>query len=103
MVIRWMLESKDPRRPTSSQGNRCRSRLSGLETPYQMFSAAAQLDLEARLSQMIRWKAAQETMGLPRAPHLFMNTHPVELKQEGLIESIRALRAMNPRSAMPAC
>jgi EAL domain-containing protein (putative c-di-GMP-specific phosphodiesterase class I) len=74
----------------------CRSRLTGLETPIQMFSAATQLDQEARLSQTIRWKACQETMGLASPPHLFMNTHPVEIRQPGLLESMQLLRAAAP-------
>ncbi len=74
----------------------CRSRLTGLETPVQMFAAASQLDQEARLSQTIRWKACQETMGLTERPHLFLNTHPAEIRQPGLMESIRQLRAATP-------
>jgi EAL domain-containing protein (putative c-di-GMP-specific phosphodiesterase class I) len=78
----------------------CRSRLTGLETPHQMFAAATQLDQEARLSQTIRWKACQETMGLAKPPHLFLNTHPVEVRQPGLIESLRLLRAAAPSQRM---
>jgi len=74
----------------------CRSRLPGLETPLKMFAAAAQLDQEVRLSQTIRWNACQETMGLEVVPHLFLNTHPVEIRQPGLIESLRELRAAAP-------
>jgi EAL domain-containing protein (putative c-di-GMP-specific phosphodiesterase class I) len=74
----------------------CRSRLAGLETPIQMFSAATQLDQEARLSQTIRWKACQETMGLAPPPHLFMNTHPIEVRQPGLLESMQLLRSAAP-------
>jgi EAL domain-containing protein (putative c-di-GMP-specific phosphodiesterase class I) len=74
----------------------CRSRLTGLETPVQMFAAASQLDQEARLSQTIRWKACQETMGLAERPHLFLNTHPAEIRQPGLMESIKQLRAATP-------
>ena len=74
----------------------CRSRLAGLETPIQMFSAATQLDQEARLSQTIRWKACQETMGLPEPPHLFMNTHPAEVRQPGILESMQLLRTAAP-------
>jgi EAL domain-containing protein (putative c-di-GMP-specific phosphodiesterase class I) len=74
----------------------CRSRLTGLETPIQMFSAATQLDQEARLSQTIRWKACQETMELATPPHLFMNTHPAEIRQPGLLESMQLLRSAAP-------
>jgi len=77
----------------------CRSRLAGLETPIQMFSAATQLDQEARLSQTIRWKACQETMELASPPHLFMNTHPAEVRQPGLLESMQLLRSAAPVAA----
>lgn len=74
----------------------CRSRLTGLETPFQMFSAAAQLGQEIRLSETIRWKACHETMGLEVPPHLFLNTHPTELRQPGLMDSLKQLRAAAP-------
>lgn len=73
-----------------------RSRLTGLETPVQMFDAAMRLDQEVRLSQTIRWKACQETMGLTPPPHMFLNTHPVEVRQPGLVESMAELRAVAP-------
>lgn len=72
-----------------------RSRVSGLETPVKMFSAAAQLDLEIQLSQMIRRKAIQETRSFANSPHLFLNTHPKELEHPGLIESMMSLRKLN--------
>jgi EAL domain-containing protein (putative c-di-GMP-specific phosphodiesterase class I) len=78
----------------------CRSRLTGLETPLKMFSVAAQLDQEARLSQTVRWTACNEMMGLPKPPHLFMNTHPIEIREPGLIESIKLLRAAAPSQPM---
>ncbi|HKD36886.1 MAG TPA: EAL domain-containing protein, partial [Pirellulales bacterium] len=74
----------------------CRSRFAGLETPLQMFAAASQLDQEARLSQTVRWKACHETMSLATPPHLFMNTHPVEIRQPGLLESMQLLRTAAP-------
>jgi EAL domain-containing protein (putative c-di-GMP-specific phosphodiesterase class I) len=74
----------------------CRSRFAGLETPIQMFAAASQLDQEARLSQTVRWKACHETMSLATPPHLFMNTHPVEIRQPGLLESMQLLRTAAP-------
>jgi EAL domain-containing protein (putative c-di-GMP-specific phosphodiesterase class I) len=61
-----------------------------------MFSAATHLDQEARLSQTIRWKACQETMGLAEPPHLFMNTHPAEVRQPGILESMQLLRTAAP-------
>jgi EAL domain-containing protein (putative c-di-GMP-specific phosphodiesterase class I) len=72
-----------------------RSRIAGMDTPMVMFSAAAQLSLEAQLSQMIRCKAVEETRTFHPPPHLFVNTHPVELQEAGLIESMRALRELS--------
>ncbi len=78
----------------------CRSQFAGLETPMQMFAAASQLDQEARLSQTVRWKACHETMSLATPPHLFMNTHPVEIRQPGLLESMQLLRTAAPSQAL---
>ena len=72
-----------------------RSRARGLQTPMEMFSIAAQLSLEVQLSQMVRRKAIQETRSCASAPHLFLNTHPRELEQSGLIESMKLLRGLN--------
>jgi EAL domain-containing protein (putative c-di-GMP-specific phosphodiesterase class I) len=77
-----------------------RSRVAGLEKPAAMFLAASQLSVEAQLSQMIRWKAINETAFLADPPHLFVNTHPAELQQPGLIASITALREVNRKQAI---
>ncbi len=74
----------------------CRSAVPGLETPFQMFSAAALLDQEASFSESIRWKACQETKAVATVPNLFLNTHPVELRQPGLLESLKRLRTETP-------
>lgn len=74
-----------------------RSALVGLEGPATMFAAAAQLNLEAKLSQMMRWKAVEQTMTIGNPPHLFLNTHPVELTEPGLIESMRSLRELSTK------
>lgn len=71
-----------------------RSNLCSLKMPDAMFSAAAQLGLEVELSQMIRVIAIQECLAIENPPHLFLNTHPIELERPGLVESIRSLRAM---------
>ena len=72
-----------------------RSNISELRTPDAMFSAAAQLGLEVELSQMMRFKAVQETSSFQNPPHLFLNTHPAELGKPGLIASMRSVRALN--------
>ena len=75
----------------------CRSQMPGLETPSKMFGAAAQLNLELPLSRMIRVKAIEETRDCAASPHLFLNTHPGELRStHTLLESMRTLRALNP-------
>ena len=69
-----------------------RSHIAGLEGAPAMFSTAARLSLETQLSEMIRWKAIQQTSSLAPQPHLFVNTHPAELGRTGLYDSIKAIR-----------
>jgi len=73
-----------------------RSRLYGVETPGAMFKAAAKLNLEVQLSQMLRWEGIQQSDAFATPPHLFVNTHPSELQEPGLIESIASVREVNP-------
>lgn len=72
-----------------------RSRLPGLELPASMFSVAAQLNLEVKLSQMLRMQGVQQSRGREVMSHLFVNTHPKELTEPGLIESMAAIRQIN--------
>ncbi|MGA2031092.1 MAG: EAL domain-containing protein [Thermoguttaceae bacterium] len=69
-----------------------RSRLFGLEMPNDMFRIAAQLHLEVELSAMLRWEGVQAGQALAGTPHLFMNTHPLELAKPGLLPSLENLR-----------
>ena len=73
-----------------------RSRIVGLESSQKMFAAATQLSLEVELSRMLRWEGIQCAESIPNTPNLFVNTHPEELRQEGLIESMAAVRAAYP-------
>jgi EAL domain-containing protein (putative c-di-GMP-specific phosphodiesterase class I) len=73
-----------------------RTRLVGLKSPAAMFSVAAKLSVEAKLSQMIRSKAVQQASAFEHPPHLFLNTHPAELREPGLAESMEAVRKVNP-------
>lgn len=73
-----------------------RSRLFGLQTPGEMFHAASQLDLEAELSEVFRLKGIHVGKGLPYDKNLFVNTHPKELGQPRLYESLKALREEDP-------
>jgi EAL domain-containing protein (putative c-di-GMP-specific phosphodiesterase class I) len=45
---------------------------------------------------MIRSKAIQQTSAFERPPHLFLNTHPAELQEPGLAESMKAVREVSP-------
>ena len=77
-----------------------RSRLFGLEMPKEMFRVAAQLNLEVELSVMLRWEGVQASRAMPDCPHLFLNTHPRELAQPGLIDSLRTLRENFPEQRL---
>jgi EAL domain-containing protein (putative c-di-GMP-specific phosphodiesterase class I) len=73
-----------------------RSRLFGLETPKEMFGVATQLNLEVELSTMLRWEGMQASRDLPQCANLFVNTHPRELADPGLLMSLQTLRESNP-------
>ena len=76
-----------------------RSRLFGLKSPQSMFSAAAVLDLEAELSRILRYEGIRHAGLLPDNPLLFVNTHPAEMAEPGLLEfSLRELRELAPDS-----
>ncbi len=71
-----------------------RSRLAGLETPAAMFLAAAQLNCEVELSRLMRTEGIRTSALFPEPPHVFVNTHPMELESEGLLETMRTLRRL---------
>ncbi len=74
-----------------------RSRLFGLHSPKEMFFAAAQLNLEAELSRLLRYVGVEIGRKLPGQPPLFVNTHPLEMNDpEKLYDSLRELRTMSP-------
>ncbi len=73
-----------------------RSRLWGLQTPKDMFLAASQLNLESELSRMLRTAGVERGMQSLNAPNLFVNTHPAELTEFGLLDSLRDLRQKFP-------
>jgi EAL domain-containing protein (putative c-di-GMP-specific phosphodiesterase class I) len=76
-----------------------RSRLFGLSTPHAMFSAAAVLDLESELSRLMRTEGMQCAATLPGDPLMFVNTHPAELVESGVLEfSLRELREAAPEA-----
>jgi EAL domain-containing protein (putative c-di-GMP-specific phosphodiesterase class I) len=74
-----------------------RSTVFGLEMPDAMFQAASQLELQIELSRMFRWEAVRASSSLEKPPHLFLNTHPAELNDPGLVEALQALRNVSPK------
>lgn len=77
-----------------------RSSVFGMETPKKMFLAASQLELEVELSHMFRWEGVNAATVLQPPVHLFLNTHPTELSRPGLIESMVAIRELNPEQSL---
>ena len=73
-----------------------RSRLFGLKTPAEMFSAAAKLNLEAELSRAMRVYGVALCEQLPPGLNIFLNTHPIELAKDGLHQSLIDLRRQAP-------
>jgi EAL domain-containing protein (putative c-di-GMP-specific phosphodiesterase class I) len=68
------------------------------EGPVELFETAAQIGPEAQteLSRLFRRTAVEQARDRLEPPVLFLNTHPGELGQEGLVESIEELRTIAP-------
>jgi EAL domain-containing protein (putative c-di-GMP-specific phosphodiesterase class I) len=77
-----------------------RSRLFGLQMPAQMFLAAAQLNMEAELSEVFRMRGVQVGSDFPSGINLFLNTHPKELGPSRLYTSLRLLREADPNRTL---
>ncbi len=73
-----------------------RSSLDGLRSPAQMFTVAARLKLESALSRLFRHEGVRQGLDLADGSNLFLNTHPAELSEEGLVESLVELREVAP-------
>ncbi len=73
-----------------------RSHVFGLRTPKEMFDTASHFGLESELSQIFRTRGIEVATQLPEHLNLFVNTHPKELMETGLIESVQELRVKNP-------
>jgi EAL domain-containing protein (putative c-di-GMP-specific phosphodiesterase class I) len=71
-----------------------RSRMFGLESSAAMFGAAAKLNMEVELSQMLRWEGIREGLSLPGPTQIYVNTHPLELGRDDLYESMVQVRAL---------
>ena len=66
------------------------------ETPVELFQIAADIGKEAELSRLFRRKAVELAKDRRDLPTLFMNTHPAEMEQPGLLESLEELRRLAP-------
>ena len=74
-----------------------RGRHPGLpEGPSELFKIAESIGLEVELSRLFRWKAVDLVRYRTGLPKLFLNTHPSELSEPGLLESLKELREMAP-------
>ena len=74
-----------------------RSPIFGLSEPHAMFTAAAVLNLESELSRILRIEGARAGQVLDPRAAIFVNTHPAEIQELGLLEfSLRELRELEP-------
>jgi EAL domain-containing protein (putative c-di-GMP-specific phosphodiesterase class I) len=71
-----------------------RSRLVGLETPAAMFYTATQLNMEVELSRLMRVEGVRASAMFPEPPHVFVNTHPMELLDDKLLEIMAGIRQL---------
>ncbi len=69
-----------------------RSSLFRLQSPKDMFEAAARLDMEVELSQVARHRGIEVARAIPNDLILFVNTHPKELEDPRLAKSLEDLR-----------
>jgi EAL domain-containing protein (putative c-di-GMP-specific phosphodiesterase class I) len=74
-----------------------RGRFPGLsESPMELFEIGASLGVESELSKLFRQKALEIVAGRERLPMLFLNTHPCEIAEPGLLDSVANLRRQAP-------
>lgn len=75
-----------------------RSRLSSLPLgSWELFEIAAVVGAEAQLSRLFRRHGAADCRRMPAELVYFFNTHPAELREDGLLDSLERLRADHPR------
>ena len=72
-----------------------RSRVFGMESCAAMFSAAARLNMEVELSRMLRWEGVRGGLNFQAGTYLFVNTHPLEISQTGLVSSLAQVRQLS--------
>jgi len=63
---------------------------------WELFEIAAVVGAEAKLSRLFRRRGALDCRRLPAELVYFFNTHPAELREEGLLDSLEQLRAAHP-------
>jgi len=73
-----------------------RSRLSGLESPTQMFHIAEELGMEQELSSLMRREGLRTGKALGLGGKFYVNTHPTELRSPALLDSLKELREQHP-------
>ena len=66
------------------------------EGPIELFQIAAGIGKEGELSRLFRRKAVETVRHRTDLPTLFLNTHPEEMGQPGLLESLEELRGLAP-------
>jgi EAL domain-containing protein (putative c-di-GMP-specific phosphodiesterase class I) len=66
------------------------------EGPSDLFRIAESTGAEGELSRLFRRRAVELVRHRHDLPTLFLNTHPAELHQPGLVESLEELRRLAP-------
>lgn len=64
--------------------------------PGELFKIAQTIGAEARLSQLFRYEGVRLGRMLPGTPNLFVNSHPAEMYQLSLLESLKEVRELAP-------
>lgn len=59
--------------------------------PKELFQLAEQCGLAAELSRTLRYVALEEATTFPPGTHLFLNLHPHEMGEKGLLSSLKEL------------
>jgi len=77
-----------------------RSRYIGLRSAAALFRAASRMNAEIALSQQARLAGMNVAKMVPHTSTLFLNTHPNEVADPGLIDSLRELRSLWPNRRM---
>jgi EAL domain-containing protein (putative c-di-GMP-specific phosphodiesterase class I) len=66
------------------------------KSPTELLRIAESIGKEGELSRLFRKKAVELAVHRPDLPTIFLNTHPSELSQRGLMESLDELREIAP-------